>query len=84
MRTTLDVADDVLMAAKEMARLENSTSDEVPSCMARREMTASRNASQGRWLVGFRMISQHDHVVSNEHVNSILEIGGIRCALCWL
>ena len=77
MRTTLDVADDVLMAAKEMARLKNSTSGEVLSCMARWGMIASRSALQGRWVAGFRVIPQHGYVVSNEHVNSMREIEGI-------
>ena len=40
MRTTLDIADDVLQAAKERARREGKTAGEVISDLARRALTA--------------------------------------------
>ena len=40
MRTTLDIADDVLLAAKERARRENKTAGEVISELARQALTA--------------------------------------------
>ena len=39
MRTTLDIADDVLQAAKERARRENKTAGEVISELARSALT---------------------------------------------
>lgn len=77
MRTTLDIADDVLAAAKEIARLENSTTGEVLSRMARQGMTASRSTLPGRSVAGFRVIPRGGRVVTNELVNAIREIEGI-------
>ena len=76
MRTTLDVADDVLAAAKELARLENSTAGAVLSRLARQALT-SRAAPSGRSAAGFRTIPAGGHVVTPEHVNAIREIVGI-------
>jgi hypothetical protein len=41
MRTTLDIADDVLQAARERARREKKTIGEVVSDLARSALTAS-------------------------------------------
>ena len=45
MRTTLDIASDVLHAAKERARRENKTTGEVISELARSALTAQPPAS---------------------------------------
>ncbi len=76
MRTTIDIADDVLAAAKELARLENSTAGEVLSRLARRALTAGI-APSGLSAAGFRTIPRRGHVVTNDHVNAIREIEGI-------
>ena len=76
MRTTLDVADDVLAAVKERARLENCTVGEVLSRLARQALTA-RNAPSDRSAAGFRTIPKQGHVVTNDHVNAVRDIEGI-------
>jgi hypothetical protein len=76
MRTTLDVADDVLAAVKEQARLENSSAGEVLSRLARQALTG-RIASLERSVAGFRTIPKQGHVVTNDHVNAIRDIEGI-------
>jgi len=48
MRTTLDIADDVLSAAKERARRENKSAGEVISELARAALTGSVGASAAR------------------------------------
>ena len=45
MRTTLDIDDEVLMAAKELARRESKTAGQVISELARRAMTQHAPAS---------------------------------------
>lgn len=40
MRTTLDIDDDVLQAAKELARAEKKTAGQVLSALARKALTA--------------------------------------------
>ena len=64
MRTTLDIDDDVLQAAKERASREGSTAGKVISDLARRALTAappagsgvreprSRSMAFGRWRPG--------------------------------
>ncbi len=45
MRTTLDIDDDVLQAAKELARAEGKTAGQVLSELARRALTAPSRPS---------------------------------------
>ena len=54
MRTTLDIAEDVLVAAKEIARRERSTAGEVISNLARVALTqiAERLTPERRELYG--------------------------------
>lgn len=76
MRTTLDIADDVLAAVKELARDGRSTAGEVLSRLARQALTAS--TTEGAVTVaGFRPLPKRGNVVTNEHVNAIREIEGI-------
>ena len=46
MRTTLDIADDVLAAAKERARREHKSMGQVVSELARQALTAPRASSE--------------------------------------
>lgn len=79
MRTTLDIEDDVLAAAKELAQLENSTAGVVVSRWARQALTrpALGKAPGGRTSAGFRTIPRQGHIVTNEHVKAVREIEGI-------
>ncbi|TBR76521.1 MAG: hypothetical protein EPN64_07185 [Burkholderiaceae bacterium] len=77
MRTTIDLADDVLAAAKEIARLENSTAGAVLSRLARQALTQAGGTETGRSAAGLRTIPRGGHVVTNDHVNAIREIEGI-------
>jgi hypothetical protein len=47
MRTTLDIADDVLAAAKDLARAEGRTMGDVISDLARRALTAPQGFAAG-------------------------------------
>jgi hypothetical protein len=75
MRTTLDIADDVLQAAKERARRENKTAGEVISELARAALTAPAAApfmaSQARAQYGFRPFPKRGGVVTNELVDRL-------------
>ncbi len=77
MRTTLDVADDVLAAVKERARLENSTAGEVLSRLARQALTGRGTPPSDRSAAGFRTIPKQGHLVTNDHVNAIRDVEGI-------
>ena len=80
MRTTLDIADDVLTAAKERARRENKTAGEVISELARAALTApapsntAPKASEPRSHYGIRPFPKRGNaVVTNELVNKLRE-----------
>ena len=78
MRTTLDIADDVLAAAKERARRENRTAGEVISDLARTALTAPKPASsevREPWShYGIRPFPKRGKaVVTNELVDKLRE-----------
>jgi hypothetical protein len=76
MRTTLDIADDVLQAAKERARRENKTAGEVISELARAALTATprtSKASEPRALYGLRPFARRGGVVTNELIDRLRE-----------
>ena len=76
MRTTLDIADDVLQAAKERARRENKTTGEVISELARAALTApvtsTPKAGEPTARYGFRPFPRRGGgVVTNELINKL-------------
>jgi hypothetical protein len=76
MRTTLDIADDVLQAAKERARREKTTTGAVISDLARRALTAPpetspKGAPKARH--GFRPFPRRGRVVTNELIDALRE-----------
>jgi len=74
MRTTLDIADDVLSAAKERAKRENKTAGEVISELARLALTASSPADKRRAAVfGIRPFGSRGGIVTNELIDSLRE-----------
>lgn len=78
MRTTLDIAEDVLQAAKERARRENKTAGEVISELARAALTmsvpAAAKVSEPRSHYGIRPFPKRGKaVVTNELVNKLRE-----------
>lgn len=76
MRTTLDIADDVLHAAKERARREKKTTGEVISELARSALTAPVEAPQARApkaLYGFRPFPKRGGIVNNELIDRLRE-----------
>lgn len=76
MRTTLDIDEDVLNAAKELARRENASAGQVVSRLLREILT--RTAETGsRSATGFRPFSQPGKVVTNDQVNTLRDSEGV-------
>jgi hypothetical protein len=76
MRTTLDIADDVLQAAKERARREKKSAGEVISELARRGLTepsAAPAARAPKAVYGFRPFSKRGGIVSNGIIDRLRE-----------
>ena len=78
MRTTLDIADDVLLAARDRARREHKTIGEVISELARRALTTPRpqktlTAEQPRAVYGLRPFTSRGNIVTNEAIDKLRE-----------
>jgi hypothetical protein len=74
-RTTLDIDDDVLRAAKELARREKKTAGAVISELTRRALTASPPAPVRAVKVahGFRPFPKRGGIVTNEQIDKLRE-----------
>lgn len=78
MRTTLDIEDDVLQAAKELARRDGGTAGQIISALARRGLTSSSakpNKSSSRG--GVPLLPSRHEVVTLERVQALLDQEGI-------
>ena len=77
MRTTLDIADDVLQAAKERARREKKTAGQVISELARSALNAppetTRVARNPKSTHGFRPFPKRGGIVTNERIDTLRE-----------
>lgn len=76
MRTTLDIADDVLQAAKERARYEKKTVGQMISELARRALTSPPETGKVREpkaVYGVRPFAPRGHLVTNELIDKLRE-----------
>lgn len=79
MRTTLDIDDDVLRAAKELARRQRKTAGAMISELARRGLRgapAAKVAREPEEILGFRPFRSRGGVVTNEIVDALREEEG--------
>jgi hypothetical protein len=77
MRTTLDIEDDVLQAAKELALREGSTAGQVISHLARRGLTAGARKKAPPTRGGVPLLPSRGEVVTLEHVQQLQDKEGI-------
>lgn len=76
MRTTLDIADDVLQAARERARREKKTLGQMISELARRALTTPRAAStvrEPKAVYGVRPFAPGGHLVTHRLIDTLRE-----------
>ncbi len=75
MRTTLDIADDVLQAAKERARRERKTVGQTISELARRALTAplEREVKEPKAVYGLRPFASRGGLVTDELIDRLGE-----------
>jgi len=79
MRTTLDIEDDVLQAAKELAQREGGTAGQVISRLARRGLTVPAgkpNKSSGL-RGGVPVLPSRGELVTLEHIQKIIDQEGV-------
>jgi Arc/MetJ family transcription regulator len=85
MRTTLDIDEDVLAAAKELGRSQNLSAGQVVSQLLRKALTGqagrdtalAEQASGSQTIAGFRPFSAGQVIVTNEAVNRLREAEGV-------
>lgn len=77
MRTTLDIADDVLQAAKERARHERKTTGQVVSELLRQALTAPvssilhKAVREPAPVYGFKPFAKRGGIVTNELIDQL-------------
>ncbi|MDB5873761.1 MAG: hypothetical protein JWQ07_3203 [Ramlibacter sp.] len=80
MRTTLDIADDVLLAAKAHAERERKSVGTVISELARESLRRPMPAASrrpGKRGGRFAVLPQRDEVVTVEHVRGLQDTEGV-------
>ena len=83
MRTTLDIDDDVLATAKELARRERTSAGSVLSRLARQALVGgdpdrpAAAARRSRAVGGFQPFPSRGVVVSNDDVNALRDAESI-------
>jgi hypothetical protein len=79
MRTTLDIEDDVLQAAKELAQREGGTAGRVISTLARRGLALPAAGRKNRSGVrgGVPVLPSRGEVVTLEHVQQLQDKEGV-------
>jgi hypothetical protein len=76
MRTTLDIDEDVLLAAKELARRQKKTAGAVISELVRKALTApppSPKTGEADAVHGFRPFPRRGSIVTNELIDKLRE-----------
>ena len=73
MRTTLDIDDDVLAAAKERAADEKTTAGKVISDLVRQALTQPTSDEHAEFRGGFRLLPRADKLMTPEDIDRSLE-----------
>ena len=77
MRITLDIEEDVLFAAKDLARREKKTAGRVISELARKGLAGAQASAmhEPKSICGFRPFPKAGRVVTNELIDELRENG---------
>jgi Arc/MetJ family transcription regulator len=77
MRTTLDIDDDLMRAAKELASREKLSIGQVVSRLLRESFAHGGAAAKGPGVGGFRPFPAGDRVVTNDEVDALRDADGM-------
>lgn len=75
MRTTLDIDNDVLQAAKELAAARNTTAGSIVSELLRKALTSGDATSKRIIMNGLRVVPPTGSIVTSEMVRELREKG---------
>jgi Arc/MetJ family transcription regulator len=73
MRTTLDIDDDVLQAAKEIAALRKKTAGQIISDLARKALTEPSREEAGEYRGGFRLLPRTGQILTPKLIEQFLD-----------
>ena len=76
MRTTLDIEDDVLQAAKELAKQEGTTAGHVISSLARKALS-SASTKKITMRNGVPVLASRGEIITMEKIQAIMDKEGI-------
>jgi hypothetical protein len=68
MRTTLDIDDDILLAAKELAAMRKTTVGQVISDLARQALVGLPRRDKPEYRNGFQLLPRTSTVITSEMV----------------
>ena len=85
MRTTLDIDDDVLIAAKELARKDKVSAGQALSRLARaalgqaavRRRSSDAGGATARSALGIEVLPRRDEIITNEHIDRLRDELGV-------
>ena len=81
MRTTLDIENDVLAAAKELARMQHVSTGQVISRLMREALSGQQATSavqqEAKLVGGFRPFPARGALVTNDIVNELRDMEGV-------
>jgi len=73
MRTTLDIDDDVLSAAKDLAAAQKTTAGKVISELARKALTRPTTQTKPEYRSGLRLMPPAEGVITPEMIDRLRE-----------
>ena len=82
MRTTLDIEDDVLAAAKEMASQQRLSAGQLISRLLRQAMSGTQRAGQAdgggaRVVAGFQPFASQGVFITNSQIDALRDTEGV-------
>jgi hypothetical protein len=79
MRTTLDIEEDVLLAAKELAEREGSTAGRIISMLARRGLSNPKSKLEKTPVIrgGVPLVRSRGEVVTTDRIRKLMDQEGI-------
>jgi hypothetical protein len=79
MRTTLDIEEDVLLAAKELAEREGSTAGRIISLLARRGLSNPKSKLKKTPVIrgGVPLVRSRGEVVTTDRIRKLMDQEGI-------
>lgn len=75
MRTTLDIENDILLAAKELALRDKTTTGKIISELARKGLASDQAGT--RMKNGIRALASRGETITNDHIRRLIDKEGI-------